>query len=169
MKDMFGIMIVSILVFGGTGCGGSFEHHQAVEQEDSPWFVVAITSSDSAIQEGEMNIYKLLRKVNSPEGKREKLKVDKSWGDGHTNIRMSDSTTIKIHAQISQDKSESKVCNYKLSAFHLNGKEQAYFSIEMNKLDRCEKSEFQNPYFSGRIQTEGREWKTLNFSFKRTG
>jgi len=38
----------------------------------------------------------------------------------------------------------------------------------VNKADRCEKSEFKNPYLSGRIQIDNQVWTTLDFGFRQS-
>lgn len=155
-----------LLVIFATGCQ-SLEHSRAVKQGDTPWYVVTITSPEMVNLEEEMNIYKLLRKVDLAEEQMDKLKTDKTWGEGHKSIKTSDSGTIKIHAQISKDKSEMKMCGFQMQAFSVDEKGPFIFSLDSTKLDRCEKTKFYNPYFSARIQTEDREWKTLNFEFRR--
>lgn len=161
---LFGLLLVTI----ATGCA-SVEHSRAVKRGDAPWYVVRITSPDTEIQEGEMRICKLLRQAGSPEGQKKGLKADKRWGEGHGEIEHKDHGTIMTHAQISWDQSDSKTCIFQVSAVYLDRKEQFMFSFESKKPDPCEKAEFESPYFSGRIQTEDREWRTLNFQFGRWG
>lgn len=114
-----------------------------------------------------MKIYKLLQQASSPEGQKEGLKTDKWWGEGHGKIERKDQGTIVTHAQIGLDQADSKTCIFQVSAIYQDKKEQFMFSFESRKPDPCEKVEFENPYFSGRIQTEDREWRTLNFQFRR--
>jgi len=142
---------------------------RAVNRGDAPWYVVTITSPDTEIQDGEMRIYKLLRQAGSLEGQREQLKTDKRWGEGHREIERADHSTIMTHAQISWDKSDPKTCIFQVSAVYLDTKERFMFSFESKKPDPCEKAEFESPYFSGRIQTLDREWRTLDFQFQRWG
>lgn len=158
--------LCGLLLVIAPGCA-SIEYHRAAQREDAPWYVVSITSSDANIQEREMKIYKLLRQAISPEGQKEGLKTDKQWGEGHGEIDLKDHGTIATHAQINWDQDDSKNCIFQVSAVFQDKKEQFMFSFESMKLDTCEKEAFENPYFSGRIQTEDREWKTLNFQFSR--
>ena len=160
---LFGLLFLLLQL----GCQ-SLEHSKAVKEGDVPWYSVTITSPDFEIQEGEMNIYKLFRKADSLEGQREKLEADKSWGEGHKNIETNDSGLIIIRAKISQDASEPKVCIFQMRAFYGNEKEPSYFTLEVNKADRCEKSEFKNPYLSGRIQIDNQVWTTLDFGFRQS-
>ena len=161
---LFGFLLVSVV----SGCQ-SVEYSKAVKDDASPWYMVTITSPDIEIHEGEMSIYKLLRRADSPEGQREKLESDKSWGEGHKTIRIGNDGTINIHIQISQDKNEKEVCDFQLHAINFHEKSQAYFSLEMHKLDGCEKREFNNPFLSGRMQIVDGGWKNLNFSFRHLG
>ena len=166
MRKLLAFLCCLVFVIIATGCA-SLEHSRAVKRGDTPWYVVRITSPDTEIQAGEMRIYKLLRQADSPEGQKEGLQADKLWGEGHGEIERKDHGTIMTHAQISWDQSDSKTCIFQVSAVYQDKKEPFMFSFESIKLDPCEKVEFENPYFSGLIQTEDREWRTLNFEFRR--
>lgn len=155
-----GLLLVTMV----PGCM-SLEYSKALNREDTPWYVVKITSTDTAIQKGEMKIYKLLRQANSPEGQKEGLNADKWWGEGHGEVELKDHGTIVAHTHISSDQADPKKCIFQVSAVFQDKSERFMFSVESMKLDTCEKVEFENPYFSGRIQTEDHEWRNFDFQF----
>jgi hypothetical protein len=166
MRILWILLFSLIIAHIAAGCA-SIEYNKATQRGDPPWYLVTVTSTDAEIQEGEMKIYKLLRKADSPEGKQERLKADKQWGEGLLKIDRKNHGAIMTRAQILWDQAVPQTCLYQVSAIYTDNKDQFVFSIEATKTDACEKSEFENPYFTARIQTEDRKWVTLNFQFAR--
>jgi len=158
------------LVFGlfAAGCA-SVEYSQAVTRGDPPWYLIKISSPDADIQVGEVKVYRLLRLADSPEGKGEGLKHDRHWGEGHGSVMRKAGEEIGVVVTITPDKSNPSKCGFKLTAIHVEKKEQFNFISTSAKEDPCEKLEFENPYFSARIQAEDRKWITLDFQFRRSG
>ncbi|MEK6742463.1 MAG: hypothetical protein AABZ15_02585 [Nitrospirota bacterium] len=166
MRILWILLCLSLIVLIAAGCA-SIEHNRAVQRGETPWYLVRITSPDAEIQEGEMKIYKLLRKADSPEGQKEGLKDDKQWGEGFLKVDRKDHGTILTQAQISWDQAVPQTCIFQVNAIYTDIKDQFVFSFESKKADACEKAEFESPYFIGRIQTEDRKWMTLNYQFLR--
>lgn len=161
-------LITLVFVFSAGGCA-SAEYGQATTRGDAPWYVIRISSPDTDIREGEVNVYKLLRRADSPEGRTEKLKADRSWGEGHGSVVRNSGGEIGTSVMITPDRSNPNTCGFELTAIYLEKKTQFSFVSTSAKEDSCEKMEFENPYFSARVQGEDRKWITLDFQFRRDG
>lgn len=166
MQILRDILFCLVLIIYATGCA-SIEHSRAVKSGGLPWYIVKLTSPDTNIQAVEIKIYKLVRQADSPERKNERLKTDKFWGEGHGKIKPNERGTISIDALINWEPSEPKTCIFQVRATYLDEKEQSIFLFESTKSGPCEKTGFENPYLSGRIQVEDRKWMTLDFHFQQ--
>jgi hypothetical protein len=150
-----------------SGCATG-EYMQAVKKGAPAWYIVKISALDSEIQTEPFNIYKLTRKASSPEGKREKLKADSHWGEGHGSILVKDHGEAMALTKISWDDSKPAECHYEINVIYVDKKEQFANQFTNEKDDACDKTSFETPYLSGRLETEDRKWMTLNFELQRS-
>src|SRR5437762_1319235 len=97
-----------LVAFAG-GCA-SVEYGEAVARGDRPWYVVSISSPDADLERGEMNVYKLVRRADSPQGRSEGLKADLLWGEGRRGIVRKSGGEIGMSVTITPDRSDPGKC-----------------------------------------------------------
>ena len=160
------ICLILIVLLGGCV---SREYKQADQYEKTPWYVISYFSPDTDFKAGEVNVYKLLRRADSPEGKLEGLSTNRRWGEGHSNITRNSGGKIRISVVITSDGIDPDMCLFELSATYTEDEHEFASLSKSSKTDLCEKTEFENPYLSTRNQDESEKWITLNFQVRRGG
>jgi hypothetical protein len=161
-RRWIGVLLVLLLA----GCA-SAEYGQAVERGDAPWYTVRIYSPDGDLLPGDMNIYRLVRRADSEEGKKEGLKADRWWGEGHGEATRANGAKVGAHLMIKPETSRAGMCGFELVVMHGEEKTDFFFVASSTKGDSCEKAQFESPFFSTRVQREDRGWMTLDFEFRR--
>jgi hypothetical protein len=159
-------LFAPILALSVAGCV-SVEYTEAVARGEAPWYLVTMFSPDSDVPRTEMSVYRVVRRADSPEGKEEGLKADRWWGEGHQSIVRKDGAEIRASITIEPEPSAPGVCGFELIATYVAEKAQHSFVSKSAKGDSCDKSGFEVPYFSTRLQTQDRSWITLDLEFRR--